>query len=188
MSKMKKFLKSFLVFAVITVGIFAFTGCGKKENKQQNQEAYLEPLTNYFEGIKTKDINKVLKAFPDFMEMASRITSDDINDLYTQYESIYGANIKFDYSFGDPVTLDQDQIEKLKEQFKAIYTDLENFDITEGYTIPVTVTITGDGITTNQTENNENSNTTDNSQDNSNNNVEQNDMIVIKYNDNWYIM
>ena len=58
MSKMKKFLKSFLVFAVITVGIFAFTGCGKKENKQQNQEAYLEPLTNYFEGIKTKDINK----------------------------------------------------------------------------------------------------------------------------------
>ena len=94
---------------------------------------------------------------------------------------MYGANIKIEYSLGDAVALGEDEIKQIEEDLKAIYTDQENLDITAAYSVPVTVTITGDGITSNSDNNTI-------AGDNSNNNTEEEDMYVIQYNGSWYIM
>ena len=194
---MKKIIKYILVIVLMLGMVITITGCGKKNKNQSNTDdkAYLQPLTNYFEGIKNKELSRVLKAFPDFMQMSEKITDTEIDDLYKQYESMYGANIKIDYSLGDAVTLGEDEIKELEDNLTAIYPDQENLDITAAYSVPVTVTITGDGITSNSNEENtaaENNadNTAETNTDDStdNNNTEQEDMYVIQYNGNWYIM
>ena len=187
MLKGKKYLfKSLVVITIIISTIFVFTGCRKKDKSANEDKQYLQPLTDYFEGIKDKDLSKVLKAFPDFMQMSEKITDTDIEDLYKQYETIYGTNIKIDYSFGDAVTLGEDEIKQLEENLTAIYTDVENLDITAAYTIPVTVTVKGDGITSDSDNNTATENNTES--ESNNNNTEEEDMYVIQYNENWYIM
>ena len=182
MLKSKKYLfKILVVIAIIISTIFVFTGCGKKDKSANADKQYLQPLTDYFEGIKNKDLSRLLKAFPDFMKMSEKVTDTDIEDLYNQYESMYGANIKIEYSLGDAVALGEDEIKQIEEDLKAIYTDQENLDITAAYSVPVTVTITGDGITSNSDNNTI-------AGDNSNNNTEEEDMYVIQYNGSWYIM
>lgn len=197
MLKNKKYiLKILIVSAIIISTIFAFSGC-KKENKNQtnnDEKAYVQPITDYFEGIKNKELSRILKAFPDFMQMSEKITDEEINDLYKQYESIYGANIKIEYSVGDATALGEDEINDLEDNLLSIYTDQENIDITAAYIIPVTVTITGDGIVSDSSnensENKEENSTieTDAEDSNESDNKEQEDMYVIQYNGNWYLM
>lgn len=182
-------LKVSLVILMIASSIILLTGCGKKDNKENNNNnelAYLQPLKDYFDGIKNRDVAQVVKAFPDFMGMENTITTDDINDLYTQYEELYGANINIDYAFGEATAIGEEELVELEEEITELYENVENIDITAGYTVPVTVTITGDGIKNaestegDSSENNEESETSDN--------VEQDEMYVLQYNGNWYIM
>ena len=59
MLKSKNYLfKVLIVIAIIVSTIFVFSGCGKKNKNQSNTDdkAYLQPLTNYFEGIKNKEL------------------------------------------------------------------------------------------------------------------------------------
>ena len=183
----KNLLKLLLVITIVLSSVFVLTGCGKKnkENKDEQVQAYLQPLKDYFDGIKNKDINLVLKAFPDFMNMSTKITEDDINDLYSQYESLYGANIKIEYTFGEAIALGEEELSDLENEIVATYTDLQTIDITAGYTVPVKVTVTGDGIQS--TENSENADDA-NKNENSNTNTEDDEMYVLQYNGNWYIM
>ncbi len=181
----KSLLKIAIILSIMLLSIFTLTGCGNNKDKEASSEKsnYQEPLTNYFEGIKNRDVNQVLKAFPDFMDMTSKISSEDIDDLYSQYESLYGANIKIDYSFGDAVQLSEEDLSELKEEILSVYKNLENIEITDGYSVPVKVTVTGDGIEKSSEENQDN-----NSVENANTNVEESDMYVLQYNGNWYIM
>lgn len=183
----RNLLKILSIISIIMISVFTLTGCGKKEEKKEDvatSDAYLAPLKDYFEGIKNKNIEQLLKAFPDFSKMGEKITSEDINDLYTQYESIYGANIKIDYSFGDAVALNEEEIQELKTEISSIYPDATNVEITAAYTVPVKVTITGDGLTQ-PTESNENEQTENNEE---NKNVEEDEMYSIQYNGSWYLL
>ncbi len=199
MLKSKNYLfKVLVVIAIIVSTIFVFSGCGKKNNNQSNsnnEQAYMQPLNDYFGGIKNKDLSMVLKAFPDFMQMSEKITETDIDELYKQYETIYGANVKIDYSLGDAVALGEDEIKDLEDNLLSIYPDQENVDITAAYTVPVTVTFKGDGVVSNSNEeNNNDANNTENNTEESNteenntSDTNQEDMYVIQYNGNWYIM
>lgn len=184
----RSLLKFLAIISIVMLSIFMLTGCGKKgeENKEASTEnAYLQPLKDYFEGIKNKDINQVLKAFPDFAKMSEKITAEDLNDLYSQYESLFGANIKIDYSFGDAVALSEEEVKELESEIASIYTEVENIDITAAYTVPVKVTISGDGIQENTENGGESTETTE---ENSNSNVEEDEMYAIQYNGNWYIL
>ena len=79
MLKSKKYLfKILVVIAIIISTIFVFTGCGKKDKSANADKQYLQPLTDYFEGIKNKDLSRLLKAFPDFMKMSEKVTDTDI--------------------------------------------------------------------------------------------------------------
>ena len=194
MLKSKNYLfKVLVVIAIIVSTIFVFSGCGKKNNNQSNsndEQAYMQPLNDYFGGIKNKDLSMVLKAFPDFMQMSEKMTETDIDDLYKQYETIYGANVKIDYSLGDAVALGEDEIKDLEDNLLSIYPDQENVDITAAYTVPVTVTFKGDGVVSNSNEENNNdaNNTENNTEKNNTSDTNQEDMYVIQYNGNWYIM
>ena len=175
----KKVFKLGLVIFVIAISMFMFSGCGKNnENNNQNPDAYLQPLKDYMDGIINKDPNQVLKAFPEFMNRKENITVDTINEMYTQYESLYGANIKFEYEFEQATKLEEADISALEEQIKGYYTDITEIDITEAYIVPLKLTVSGDGIkeeSENQTE--QNSSHTDTT-----------DFYVFKYNDNWYLI
>lgn len=194
MLKSKNYLfKVLVVTAIIVSTIFVFSGCGKKNKNQSNsnnEQAYMQPLNDYFGGIKNKDLSMVLKAFPDFMQMSEKMTETDIDELYKQYETIYGANVKIDYSLGDAVALGEDEIKDLEDNLLSIYPDQENVDITAAYTVPVTVTFKGDGVASNSNEENNNdaNNTENNTEENNTSDTNQEDMYVIQYKGNWYIM
>ncbi len=192
----KNLLKLCLVVLMIVSTIIVLTGCGKKDNKnnENNELAYQEPIKNYFDGIKNRNISQVIKAFPEFMEMQNNITENDINDLYNQYEELYGKNINIDYTFGEATTIGEEEITELENQIKEVYQNANDIKITSGYTVPVEVTVTGDGVKIEENTNNsdENTNTetsSENNEDNiSNKNVEEINMYVLQYNGNWYIM
>lgn len=177
-------LKILSVFTIVMLSVFTLTGCGKKDNKNDVAQAdqYLQPIKNYFDGIKNKDVNQILKAFPDFTKMEEVVTINEVNDMYAQFEQVYGANIKIDYSFGDATPLSEEDLSELEAELMSTYTEAGNIDITAAYTVPVKVTITGDGI---QSENNGESVQDDNvGEDESN----QEDMYVLQYNGNWYML
>lgn len=181
MIKIKNVLKVLVILCIVFVSVFAFAGCGKKKDNE-NEKAYLEPLTNYFDGIKEKDLNKVLSAFPDFMGMESNITMTEIDELYAYYESQYGKNPKINYEFGGAVALGEDELSELEDEIKAAYPNAGDVDLTAGYTVKTKVTIMGDGAEVNSEESEEN-----NGEKKTSDTVE-NDMYVIQYNGKWYAM
>ena len=181
----KNLFKIVAIFTIILMTVFGFTGCKKNNKNKSDEKAYLQPITDYLEGIKSKDLSRVAKAYPDFMKISEKITEDDINELYSQYESMYGANIKIDYSFGDAVALTEDEINDVESNIAAVTEENQNIDVTAAYYVPVTITVTGDGITNSSEENN---NTDGTGSENDTNNTEQQDVIVIQYNGNWYVI
>lgn len=187
MTKSKNLLKLLAIISIVLVSVCALTGCGKK-NKDNNsdEKAYLEPLKNYFDGIKEKDLNKVLSAFPDFMDMSSNITMTEIDELYNYYEGQYGKNVKINYEFGDAVALGEDELSELEDEIKSAYTDVEgvnDIDLTAGYTVTIKVTISGDGVEQAQEQTEENSEEPKTASD-----TVENEMYVIQYNGHWYAL
>lgn len=182
---MKNVLKTILVLFVIIVSTFILTGCGKNNNSENTSneasDAYLQPLRDYMEGIKNKDVNQSLKAFPEFMNKGEEITIENINEMYTQYESLYGTNIQLDYEFGTSTKLGENDIAGLEEQIKGFYTDIQEIDITEAYIVPLKLTVSGDGIKDeNATEENQTQERVSN--------TDTTDFYVYKYNGVWYLV
>ena len=116
-----------------------------------------------------------MKAYPDFMKMSEIITKENLDDVYSQYEAIYGANIQLDYSLGDATKIDTSDIENIEIQLKETYPDAGDIKISRAYIIPVELTITGDGIAE---EGKEKEKTT---------NKDSQEFYVYEFNGNWYI-
>ena len=180
----KNKVKLFAILLMVVMITVSFSGCGKSNQKAEKEDnGYIEPLENYFDGIKNKNIEQVSKAFPDFVIEKISISSENIDDIYTRYEESYGANIKFEYSFGNPTVLDGDELSELVEEITEEY-GIEKNDITAAQCVPISVKITGDGISNSESqEKNE-----DENNESTNSGVDQADYYVIKYKDNWYIL
>ena len=72
----KNLLKIVAIFTIILITIFGFTGCKRnKKNDTSDEKSYLQPITDYFEGIKSKDLSRVAKAYPDFMKISEKMIS-----------------------------------------------------------------------------------------------------------------
>ena len=201
----RNLLKILSIITIMMLSIFMLAGCGKNDenNNEESSTAYLQPLTDYFEGIKNRDIEQVIRAFPDFAGMSENLTSGDLDDLYAQYESLYGANIKIDYTFGEAVALSEEELNELENEINAAYNNSEEqtIDITAAYTVPVTVTITGDGLQEDAQNNESTEETTgeaateetstegaESEDENSNSVVEESEMYAFEYNGSWYIL
>lgn len=173
----KKILKTVLLLITV-LSVCILTGCQKKNSNDSGEvskDVYEQPIRYCMDGLKNRDLDQFLKAYPDFMNMAKTITKENIDDVYSQYEAIYGANIQLDYTLGDATKIDSSDIENLEAQLKETYPDAGDIKISKAYIIPVDLTITGDGIAE---EGKEKEKTT---------NKDSQDFYVYEYNGNWYV-
>lgn len=211
MLKDKKLLKVLTILIIFALGMLMLTGCGSKKQKSEEEikAEYSAPIKNYMEGIKSKNIDQIKSAFPEFKNKSTDITSDDVDDLYRSLEETFGANVNIEYTIGDGTTISDDEINDIEEDLEATYPDAGEIEITKAYLVPVTIKFSGDktrqsndkaeenvpveGEEANQEENaqsegeetktEENVNTSEEDNDNT---TEQNSMYVFEYNGNWY--
>lgn len=173
--KISKISKVIAVAMIILMSMIAFAGCGKK-NEVEKDNAYLEPLETFFSGVKEKDIEKALQAFPDFMNMGSLLTSDDIDIWYKNYENEYGSNITMDYSFGEAIRYEGKELDEFKAELAAAYDNVNKDDVKDAYFVPVTITVKGDGL-----------NPEDGEESSPSTGKDQVNYYAFKYKDSWYI-
>lgn len=187
MIRSKKILKILTILLIIFVSVCTFTGCGKKEDNNDEQ-AYKEPIINYFDGLKEKNLDKVLSAFPDFMGMSKNITMTEIDELYTYYEKQYGNNINISYEFGDAVALGEEELKELEDEAKSAYPEAGDIDFTAGYTVTIKVTVSGSGATEKVNEDGSEENNENNNGGNAATDTVENQMYSIQYNGKWCIL
>ncbi|MBQ3408809.1 MAG: hypothetical protein IJH12_06380 [Clostridia bacterium] len=185
----KKYLKYALVLVLIVSSMYIFSGCGNKKNENEgnngevNKEVYEEPLRNYMEGLRTKDIELILKAYPDFMQ---KMTQADIDSIYSRYEAMYGSNVTMEYNLGDAVRIeDKSDLNVLASQIKEYYPEAGDIEVSDAYIITVELTVSGDGAETEAEENSEGEESK--SQEGQNKKTDSQDFYVYKYGENWYI-
>lgn len=192
----KKIFRFILIVAVIISSTIILSGCQKNdegtEPEQISRETYIEPLQNYLEGLKTKNIELVLKAYPEFMHMDQKIQLTDIEAVYARYESQYGSNIVFDYNIGEQINVDESDYGTLAARIKEAYPDAGDINIDKAFILGVELTISGDGVEdTSNEEKQEENNEADSSQENAETQkskiTESQDFYVYRYNGNWYI-
>ena len=190
----KKLFKFILIIAVIVLSIFTLSGCKKDEKKEEpeqiSRETYVEPLKNYLEGLKTKNVELMLKAYPEFMHMDQKLQLTDIEAVYAKYESLYGPNIVFDYNIGEATIVEESDYETLVSKIKEAYPDAGDFSIDKAFIIEVELTISGDGVKNDnneekQEESNE-GNLSENGEPQKTKTTDRQDLYVYRFNGNWY--
>lgn len=179
----KRFIKSVFILILIS-SVCIFSGCGDSKQEEQKEEiareVYEAPLKNYMEGLKNRDINLVLQAFPEFMQT---FTQADLDSIYANYEAMYGSNIIMEYKLGDSVKVkEQKDLDILASQIREYYPDAGDIQVTAAYIITVELSISGDGVANEQTAEGEDKETTAN-----NKKTDSQDFYVYRYNDNWYM-
>ena len=178
----RKVFKVLVVCALIISSIFVFSGCGKKENKNNgkeevSREIYEAPLKNYMEGLKTKNIDLVLSAYPEFMR---KMTQTDLDSIYARYEAMYGSNITMEYTLGDATRImDDKDLGVLAAQIKEYYPEAGDITVTDAYIITVELSISGDGVG----EGNEDGE----AEQKPSKKTDSQDFYVYRTGDNWYI-
>lgn len=118
----KKILKTVLLLITV-LSVCILTGCQKKNSNNSGEvskDVYEQPIRYYMEGLKNRDLEQHLKAYPDFMKMSEIITKENLDDVYSQYEAIYGANIQLDYSLGDATKIDASDIENIEDRKSVV--------------------------------------------------------------------
>ncbi|MBR2704593.1 MAG: hypothetical protein IKE91_03895 [Clostridia bacterium] len=177
----RKILKVILIIALIISSIFVFSGCGKKDNKNNGKEevskdVYEAPLRNYMEGIKTKDIELVLSAYPEFMR---KMTQTDLDSIYARYEAMYGSNITMEYKLGDATRIVEDKdLGVLAAQIKEYYPEAGDITVSDAYIITVELSISGDGAEEGEE---------DGEAEKPSKKTDSQDFYVYRTGDNWYI-
>lgn len=182
----KRILKTLVVLLMIITSIFVFSGCGNDEKNKNNskeevsKEVYEAPLRNYMEGIKTRNIELVLSAYPEYMR---KMTQTDIDAIYARYEAMYGSNITMEYSLGDATRIEEEKdLGVLAAQIKEYYPEAGDIAINDAYIITVELSISGDGVQTSE-ENSEG----ENEEQNPSKKTDSQDFYVYRTGDNWYI-
>ncbi len=178
----RKIIKSIVIFSLIISSIFVFSGCGKKDNKNNGKEevsrdVYEAPLRNYMEGIKTKNIDLVLSAYPEFMR---KMTQTDLDSIYARYEAMYGSNIIMEYTLGEATRVEDDKdLGVLATQIKEYYPEAGDITVSDAYIITVELSISGEGAEEG-TEDGE-------AEQKTSKKTDKQDFYVYRTGDNWYI-
>jgi len=178
----KKVMKSILVIMLIISSVCIFSGCGKKKDNKNgkgevSRDVYETPLKNYMEGLKTKNIELILSAYPDFMKT---ITQADLDAIYAKYEAMYGSNIVMEYKLGNAVRIEnQSDLNILASQIKEYYPQAGDITVDDAYIITVELSVSGEGAGTEEAG--------DGNAEQANKKTDTQDFYVYKYNDNWYM-
>lgn len=181
----RKIFKIIIIFILIASSMLTFSGCGKKDKNNGKEEVsrdvYETPLKNYMEGLKTKNIELVLSAFPAFMQ---KMTQTDIDTTYAEYEAQYGSNITMEYTLGDATRItDEKDLDVLAAQIKEYYPEAGDLKVSDAYIITVELSISGDG----KAEQNEENTEGENGEEKRSKKTDSQDFYVYKWNDQWYM-
>ena len=184
----KKLLNFMLVLIIGITCLSVLAGCGKQNTNQDevSKEVYEQPLRSYMEGLKNRNLDQLLQAYPEFMHMENLITQANIDGVYAQYEAIYGSNIVFDYSLGEATKVYDDDLESLSAQLRELYPDAGDIKIDKAFIITIELKITGDGIKQEGSEENSAEENQD-SEESKSTKTDTQDFYVYRYNNNWYM-
>lgn len=152
----KKIFKYIIICIILILSIGTLAGCKKQNNGSGNdkpevaKEIYEEPLRNYMEGLKTKNIELVHKAYPEYMRT---MTQSDIDSIYNEYEKRYGTKVYMEYKLGDAVRIkDEKDLKKLESQIKEYCPQVENINVSDAYIVTVELSIVAENSSTPQQE------------------------------------
>ena len=112
------------------------------ELNTSNYKDYELPVAYYYNGIQNKNFETFIKAYPDFMQIGSQFSAEDLNNYYEQNKDVCGENITLSYEIGDAISYSANEIENLKADFKTNYGI--NVDLSEAYSVNVKVKYSGD--------------------------------------------
>lgn len=132
----RKFFKYAVVAVLLISSIICLSGCGKNDEKKEEEvskEIYQKPVITFLEGVKNKSLEQVLQVYPEFMHMEKMIDQENVEE---QNKSI----ADYDYSIGEGTKIDEDGINKLTNQFKALYPDVGDIKIDKAYIVTVSLT------------------------------------------------
>ena len=158
--------KLIILIIAIIIAIVIFI-CWRILNNTSNinisdNEDYKVPITNIYNAIQNKDLEIYLKTYPEFMQVSSMITAEDLNNYYDQYKNECGENITMTYEIGESEACSEEKLQEIENEINTLYRT--NVDFTEAYKVNVKTTYTGDA-----------------------NSIERNtEHTVVKYNDQWY--
>ena len=182
----KKVLKIITVIMLIVSSILLLGGCKNKSNEDEiSQDVYLKPLRAYLDGLKNRDLAQVLTAYPEFMHMDTVIKTENIDELYSQYEKLYGANIQLEYEFTKITEVEQEDRDNLAAQISKMYSDAGEIKIEKAFIVSVDLTIKGDGLPEENAADQNEENKSEEEKENSN--KDSSDFYVYELNGNWYI-
>lgn len=103
---------------------------------------YEVPIVYYYNGIQNRNFDMFLKAYPDFMEVSSQISSDNLNNFYETYKKECGENIRLEYNIGDATEYTKEQLTDLEKYLKNNYK--QDIHVSRAYTINIIEKYTGD--------------------------------------------
>ena len=158
----KKLIAIIAICIIVIVILICRAILNKNPVDTSENEDYKLPVEYYYSGIQNRDFETFLKAYPEFMQIDSMITAEDLNNYYEQYKDECGENISMSYEIDEAVAYSAEELQELVNEINTMYKTDVNF--TEAYKVNVKTTYSGDE-----------------------NSVEKNtEHTVVKYNDQWY--
>lgn len=118
------------VVIILVIVIFSIFGKGWKK-----------PIDNYFEGMEKGNVEKYLKAYPEFLDMDENIDEDDMEEMLDEFEDEYGEKIKISYEVTKKEKIKKDDLEDVQKYIKERYE--EDVKVTKGFELKVKATIKG---------------------------------------------
>lgn len=113
------------------------------ENVEMDKNAdYIITINTYMQGLIEKDVEKIESVFPD-IDLGDIDVNEQINSVYTTWETECGANIKISYTIEKVQKADSTTIESIETEIKNQYSTFTG-NLEDVYYATLNLNITGD--------------------------------------------
>lgn len=148
MKTKEKINKLSIILIIFTLSLILLTGCGKEKNVETENTNYTRALEYMCLGLETADSTTYLKAFPNISQSyySTRYTDEYLQSRLSDFEDLYGKNIKISYEIIKENRLDTDDIEDITYALNDKFSD-ENTDsttVSDGYQLSIKIIVSGD--------------------------------------------
>lgn len=139
-----------VIAIVVIVGMLVIAGVVTAlyfgGNQTAGKEAFAKVVEQYMKGYEEKDVNKILKTYPQFMQDAllKDSTADKIwENIESSFSESLGKDWKASYKMGEIAKISSSDISALKSDLESTYS--VKLDFTSGYWVAADMTLSGNG-------------------------------------------
>ncbi len=139
-----------VIAIVVIVGMLVIAGVVAAlyfgGNQTAGKEAFAKVVEQYMKGYEEKDVNKILKTYPQFMQDAllKDSTADKIwENIESSFSESLGKDWKASYKMGEIAKISSSDISALKSDLESTYS--VTLDFTSGYWVAADMTLSGNG-------------------------------------------